>query len=86
MQLKITVKIFLKTYSAWDKQYILDTMLRDAVILLRPIEVRKLIEIGANINCNQFPQVKRLRIISRLYSIGIILIKGRRPIMMAHFY
>ena len=60
-------------------------MLRDAVILLRPIEVRKLIEIGANINCNQFPQVKRLRIIPRLYSIGIILIKGRRPTMMAHF-
>ena len=61
-----------KTYSAWDKQYILDTMLRDAVILLRPVEVKKLIEIGANINCNQFPQVKRLRMIPRLvYSIGI---------------
>ena len=55
-----------KTYSAWDKQYILDTMLRDAVILLRPVEVKKLIEIGANINCNQFPQVKRLRMIPRL--------------------
>ena len=52
--------VIFKTYSAWDKQYILDTMLRDAVILLRPVEVKKLIEIGANINCNQFPQVMRL--------------------------
>ena len=66
-----------KTYSAWDKQYILDTMLRDAVILLRPVEVKKLIEIGANINCNQFPQVMRLRIIPRLYSTGIWSIRGR---------
>ena len=42
-------------------------MLRDAVILLRPIEVRKLIEIGANINCNQFPQVKRLNHIQTVF-------------------
>ena len=69
--------IVFKTYSAWDKQYILDTMLRDAVILLRPVEVKKLIEIGANINCNQFPQVKRLRILPRLYSTGIWSIRGR---------
>ena len=73
-----------KTYSAWDKQYILDTMLRDAVILLRPVEVKKLIEIGANINCNQFPQVKRLRMIPRLvYSIGIWSIRGRHPMSQA---
>ena len=71
--------IVFKTYSAWDKQYILDTMLRDAVILLRPVEVKKLIEIGANINCNQFPQVKRLRILPRLYSTGIWSIRGRHP-------
>ena len=71
--------VIFKTYSAWDKQYILDTMLRDAVILLRPVEVKKLIEIGANINCNQFPQVKRLRILPRLYSTGISSIRGRHP-------
>ena len=72
--------VIFKTYSAWDKQYILDTMLRDAVILLRPVEVKKLIEIGANINCNQFPQVKRLRILPRLYSTGIWSIRGRHPL------
>ena len=71
--------VIFKTYSAWDKQYILDTMLRDAVILLRPVEVKKLIEIGANINCNQFPQVKRLRVLPRLYSTGIWSIRGRHP-------
>ena len=47
----------LQNYKGWDRQYILDTLLRDAVILERPKEVEKLISLDANINCNQFPQV-----------------------------
>ena len=47
----------IENYTGWDKQYILDTLLRDAVILERPKEVEKLISLDANVNCNQFPQV-----------------------------
>jgi len=61
----------LETYSSWDKQYILDTMLRDAVILLRPVEVRKLIEIGANINCNQFPQFESSNAKKSIYNYAL---------------
>lgn len=47
----------LKTYSDWDKQYIMDSLLRDAIILRRPSELDKLIELGANVNCKTFSQV-----------------------------
>lgn len=46
----------LKTYSDWDKQYIMDSLLRDAIILRRPSELDKLIELGANVNCKTFSQ------------------------------
>jgi len=47
----------LKTYSDWDKQYIMDSLLRDAIILRRHSELEKLIELGANVNCKTFSQV-----------------------------
>ena len=47
----------LKTYSDWDKQYIMDSLLRDAIILKRHKELQSLIELGANVNCAAFSQV-----------------------------
>lgn len=47
----------LKTYSDWDKQYIMDSLLRDAIILKRHKELQSLIDLGANVNCAAFSQV-----------------------------
>ena len=47
----------LKTYADWDKQYIMDSSLRDAIILRKLKELETLIELGADVNCNTFSQV-----------------------------
>merc|ERR1711935_611794 len=49
----------LETYDQWDKQYLLDSMLRDAIILERPAEIRKLISLGADVHQTRFPQFCR---------------------------